>query len=305
MNPHHEPSPEFTRFLQWQTRTELRRSARFEAPRSPGLHVPTWARVAALVFLSLFAGGGGVWAMERLQDSRDVELLIERNRLETSLAHKAVGLAQANLERRETLYGSGLVSMHELQTAREQLARAIHDRDRQQVEGAELAAALQPVTRRLSAPRVGARDFVSEGLRIDRALLETRLQIQAERTDVAQARAAQGRVTGPESDRALRDLESLRADLALLDARQALRADFLGQAHDAMTCERLDRALQVQHRIDDLQQETALVQRELDRAQFLQDQGFLSANETTSLRTDLDRLDVELQLATLELELLR
>ena len=60
MRTDHEPDPDFTRFLEWQTRTEVRRRARFAVPPRSLPHLPRWARVAALVCLSLFAGGSGI-----------------------------------------------------------------------------------------------------------------------------------------------------------------------------------------------------------------------------------------------------
>ena len=89
----HEPSPEFTRFLEWQTRTELRREARFRPVRRRAPILARWTQMAALVLFSVVLGGGAVYAMERLEDSRAVEVLIERNRLETELAERALGFS--------------------------------------------------------------------------------------------------------------------------------------------------------------------------------------------------------------------
>ena len=65
-------------------RAELRRSERFE----PLPRVLRVARVAALVLVSLFAGGGAAFAVERIQESREIELLLQRNRLRVELAER-------------------------------------------------------------------------------------------------------------------------------------------------------------------------------------------------------------------------
>ena len=80
----HEPDSQFVEHLEWQIRSSLRRRDRFALPVPSGaLRV---ARTAALVLLSLMGGAGAVVAAERIQDSRERELLLAQTSIEVDMA---------------------------------------------------------------------------------------------------------------------------------------------------------------------------------------------------------------------------
>jgi len=304
MNDLHEPSPEFLNHLEWQTRTELRRRQRFApvARRLPRL--ARLARSAALVLLSLSVGASAVLAVGRLQDSRELGVRLEGNRVLVELAERRVTAAQEQVEVQRLRYEEGLVSVASARDAEQRLAGMVLERDHLRLDREELNAARRVPDLRLSAPLVGPRDFVSEHLRLDRAHAASAAEHLEEDQELIQRRYEQGFASSTTVDQARRDAEVVHAEVERHDERLALRADFLLGRMDAESCERRDLVTAAGHRLSDLMAQVEFVQRELERAEALESAG-VASGQSAPLRERLDVLDVELQLVELELELLR
>ena len=77
-NSIHEPTPEFTRFLEWQVTSAVRRQTRFaEPPRRASVK---YLGIAALVVVSILVGAGGVTAAGRIQANEQTRTLLARRR---------------------------------------------------------------------------------------------------------------------------------------------------------------------------------------------------------------------------------
>ena len=299
----HEPDVEFARFLEWQTRTELRRAERFEPAQVRRASLTPLLRSAALVLFSLFAGGGLVFAVEELQQSREVELLLERNELQVQLAQRRVQLAEDALAREDLLYREGLQSIGSVQAARQRVTELERQRDQLQLERSELESSGRPADRDLWAPLVGSRDFVSESLHIDRKLAEAR---------VAHARADLERLSqlidvGVVSQAELFDMrarvERRVAELQGLDERLKLRTLFLTGSLDRRDLERLARLEAARERREAVTADLHAAVANLERTLLLEREGRL-ASGSAELQLKVDSLRVELQLIDLELELI-
>lgn len=304
MNDLHEPSPEFLSHLEWQTRTELRRRERF-APvplRMPRLM--RVARSAALVLVSLTVGASAVLAVGRLQDSRELGIRLERNRVLVELAERRVESAQERLEMQRVRYEQGLSPLGGVGEAERRFAGSVVERDHLRLDREELNSARRAPDLRLSAPLVGPRDFVSEHLRLDKSHSARLVELFDADEQVAELRFAQGLISHGEAERASRETELAVAALERLDERLALRADFLLERLDAATCELRDLVTGAEHRRRVLTGEVESLARELLRAEALEAAG-RAAGAAEPLRAELDALAVELQLIDLELELLR
>lgn len=303
MDPLHEPDVDFARYLEWQTRTELRRAERFEVTPERDSRLAPLLRVAALMLFSLFAGGGLVFAVEEIQQSREVELLLERNELQVQLAQRRVQLAEDALEREDLLYREGLQSIGSVQAAQQRVAELERERDQLQLDRDELQRSGRPADRDLWAPLVGSRDFVSESLHIDRELAAAR---------VAHAQANLERLSqlidiGVVSQAEQFDLRAMvdrrLAELQGLDERLKLRTLFLTGSLDRRDLERLARQEAARERREAVTADLQAAAANLERTLLLEREGRL-ASGSAELQLKVDSLRVELQLIDLELELI-
>ncbi len=312
MHDIHEPGPEFTRFMEWQTRTELRRRDRFESPsvashrsalRSTG-RVARLTRIAALVLVSLFCGAGVVIAAERIQDSRQLEILLERNGLLLELTERRVAAAVDIHERERLLHEQGMVSDTGVMRAQTRVGDLVRDRDHLRLDREEMVASRRGVDERLSAHLVGPRDFVSEHLRIDKASIEGDRELRARQEAIARAQYEAGIRSRSDLIEAAHAAATVDEDIARIDERLALRADFLLGRIEAFECESRDLVGDAKFRRTRLASEAARIATLLERAVHMEAAG-LGSGDVLRLQGERDAVEVELRLIDLELELLR
>ncbi|MEM1452120.1 MAG: hypothetical protein AAF957_13300 [Planctomycetota bacterium] len=300
----HEPSPEFTRFLEWQTRTTLRRGDRFADDRPASSRLPRLARIAALVLASLFAGAGAVVAAERIQESRELEVLLEQNRVRGELAARRVAAAKELEAAARRAYEMGSQSITSTFGATLRVAELEREAAHLELDRAELVGARREVDLRLSAPLVGTRDLVSEHLRVDAAYHARVLEVRE--TDEAFATAAyeSGVVPRAELRRATRLADAVRLDVRRTEERLALRADFAVGRIEALDCERRDLVGGAEHRKRALESSAKHLRESLEEARIIESQG-MGTGLVQPLEMELDLVEVESDLVELELELLR
>jgi len=312
MHDIHEPGPEFTRFMEWQTRTELRRRDRFESPsftsRRSTLQatgrVARVTRIAALVLVSLFCGAGVVIAAERIQDSRQLEILLERNGLLLELTERRVAAAVDIQDRERLLHEQGMVSETGMMRAGSRVVALERDRDHLRLDRAEMETSRRDVDDRLSAQPVGPRDFVSEHLRVDKASLGGVRELRARQEAIALAQYEAGMRVQSDLIEAAHATASAGEDIARIDERLALRADFLLGRIEAFECESRDLVGDAEFRRTRLAGEAARIATLLERAQQIEAAG-RGSGDALRLRGERDAIEVELLLIDLELELLR
>ena len=217
------------------------------------------------------AGGGEVGA--------EVALLIERQRVETTLDERAVTLAAEALDDASAAHEQGFVSSTELDAARTDLLTAEHDHAQSRLALDELVLATRPIHRTLSAPRVAGRDFVTESLDLERQYRIRRLELLAQSAQREQHLVDIGALPEHASADARRRLEAASSELDLLEDRLdlkkcghnlkydrlALRASYLDQALLPDECERRDRVLVAEHRQREIQAELAHLTTARDR----------------------------------------
>ncbi|MEM9383362.1 MAG: hypothetical protein AAGB93_25695, partial [Planctomycetota bacterium] len=283
----HEPSPEFTRFLEWQTRTTLRRDERFDEERAAGSRLPRLARMAALVLASLIAGAGAVVAAERVQESRELEVLLEQNRVRLELAERRVAAAKELESAAKSAVEMGRRSVTSTFGATLRVAAMERDAARLALDRAELVGARREVDPRLSAPLVGTRDLASERLRVDAEYQARVLEVRETDEQYARARFESG--VSPRADlrRATRDAEAARLDAARTAERLALRADFLLDRIDGIACERLDLVGGAEHRRRALEARAKHLREALEEARQIEANG-MGAGLVGPLELELD-----------------
>lgn len=303
MNDPHQPDPEFARFLEWQTRTELRRRDRFEAPRGALPSVPRPLRATALVLVSLLIGGGSVLAMERLQDSREQAAQLERNRLLLALAERRVVAAEGDLQEQRRLYEQGVIGPVDVEQA--EARRAQHERERAHLGlDAEELLAGGSLERGPTAPSVGRRDFVREHLQIEREFADQEWRRAQRAEQLARERVERGVVSQEEWAQAEHLTQQALRRVTRIDERLALRADFVAGHLSIEACTARDLLEDARHRRADLTAQLERVRHQLAREERLAAAGF-SPGPPPERVARLEELQVELKLVEVELDLLR
>ena len=329
MTDMHAPSPEFTRFLEWQTVTTLRRSERFHAisadragtesdigtesesdtdtesgvtPNAGMGARPSLARIvriAAIVLFSMSAGAVGVVAAERVRDSKVVERLLAAQSIRITLDEQRLAGAGAALERARALFESARVPISSLMPLREDQLLVEERLALLRVDSEEIRITGREPVRSLDAPVVAARDFEGERLNLSLAARQQLHDLATERFEVAK-RLFENAIQ-PASYVAD---EKYRVDLAALDvelfeAMGKLRKAFVDGDHEGLAVVRLGHLLEVDMRRRELEVERAHVTVRLEEAEMRYRAG-LAPNATEAIRADLARIDAELGLNALE-----
>lgn len=308
MNDIHEPSLEFTRHLEWQTRTELRRAQRFQAsaegPSSAGA-LARGMRIAALMLVSLLAGAGGVVAAERIEESRALEILLERNRVLTALAERRVESARASLEQREVMVKAGRAPSTASMEAKLRLGEALRERDLLAIDRVELTEAGRAVDLRISAPLVGPRDLVSERMRVERGHLGEIAEVRGTLAEIAESGYRAGIVPSTAMEEAKHAVALVTAEIARIDDRLALRSDHVLGRVEGAEAEQRDLIAEAESRGEVLRLRVERLSAALELVRRRVAVGDAPTTEEDRIADELDTVQVELELNALELELLR
>jgi len=295
----HEPESSFVENLEWQLRTALRREERFARPASGG--VPRWVRTAALMLLCIVVGAGGVVGAERLQQSREKELLLARNSVQVETARQLLDLEQRRLERAEQLFETGRLGTRSMGEARVSADEALFELKRLELDGEEIEASGQAPDRGLTAPLVDGRDFVSEGLRLERQRVGVCQQQATAELELAEQLVAAGRANAAEVSKARQDHAALEESLRALDERLALRADFLLGRRDARTTTLLELRAEARHSLSLAERTIESVRAEHQRLASLAEAGVVGRTELDESEAALHRAEGELEARRLEL----
>ena len=207
-------------------------------------------------------------------------------------------------QRERLMYQQGAAPQDELFAATAWVAELERDRDHLRLDRAEMEAARSEVDVRLSAPLVGPRDFVSEHLRIDRMHLERIVDLRTKQEAIAEARFEGGMATSSTFAEAKHLAQLVRSEVAQIDARLALRAEFLLERIDALECENRDLIGDAEFRRARYQSQAKQLDTQIEYARRLEESG-LASGDVTRLRSERDVVEVELRLIEFELELLR
>jgi hypothetical protein len=299
----HDPDPEFLDHLEWQVQRALRRRDRFARPTST--RTLRTARTLALALVCTLSGAGLVVGAERIQESRRAELLLEQNRIELALADRQLDRAVQRLDRLEALFESGHLAEPGVWSARREALDAERRRRRLALEREEIAASGRAPDLALSAPLVGGRDFRSESLLLDLESARDETEEARRRFERAETLFENGLTSPSERDRARVELKREELELARLQGRLELRAAHLRGELDARAVELADRIEAVEARRREARVELEALERLVEIARSRHDQGVIGPRERDELESELEARQADVELADLELELLR
>lgn len=181
MMDQHRPDPEFVSNLEWQVRTALRREARFAEP--VGNRRGRRMQMVALVLISALLGAGGVVAKDEMQEARRQEILLAEVAAEKRMAAMEMELFRTRVEEAQEMYEGGLTTVEALRNARVRLREVEVKLSRLLMDEEEIRITGRNPDDGLSAPLLGGRDFVTQRLALEAAVISE--QREAARADLA------------------------------------------------------------------------------------------------------------------------
>jgi hypothetical protein len=303
MNPELDsvPDPVFLEHLEWQLRTELRREARFAPSKAAS---PVWkrARTAALVAASLVLGGATVVAAERVQQSREAEILAAKASVRIEAQRSRAELAEKRLAETTARAAAGITTQAEVQRA--ELAHALESLvlQRAQVDLTEVQLSGREPRDELDAPLVGGQDFVAERLQLDLLGARARLTEQESSTRWLERMAEAGFVASSELERARSEVLGFQgqaqAAVELLDLRRSFLSGALARERVWLLGERARSAAG----LGALRARIELARTAVERLDRQAAAGVTSEREVDEARQGLVAQEAECRLLELEME---
>ena len=303
MSKHYEPDSRFVERLEWQLSSEYRRASRLR-PSSGKIVMPRGIVAVSLLAGVLLTGVAAMKAADYIKDSRQKKLEIARVETDVRLKEAYLGFSRERWEKAKTQYSSGLIQEEEYLEAKRAEEIALYHLKRSMLNLDEVRMSGEAPRDELSAPLVGGRDFVSERLMIemneaqlDRELLERRL----ERLEQL---VKKGMIEGAEWEQIHAEIAARKVMMDKIQERLDLRSRFVAGENTAREVEILDRKALVERNLRLAQSRVDSLREQLKRLQMLESEGVVSPWESRELQLALTAAEAELQLASLELEVL-
>lgn len=287
----HEPDEQFVDKLEWQIAGEVRRRNRATTQAHP---MWRWARVAALVLISMSLGAAAVAATYQIEESWRRELLVAGLEVRIELARQRLTLAGQEVQRTERQVAAGALSEATLTRVRMDVANSRTHLQRMELDLEEVRISGREPRDDIAAPLVGGRDFVSERIQLQlEAMSRHRAAVIGEMRD-AQRRADAGVTADTEVGMAQAQVRAIQAQRAELDGRLAYRQGFLDGDLTAVEAELYLLREEAESREEALRANLAPYVTGLDN---------IRARVAAGAETDSTLLQAQLQVAQMEAEL--
>ena len=302
MSNKHQPDPQFVQSLEWQLGSELRRRNRAGATQHPSFKV---IKIAALMLGSVVLGAaamgasqqlGETWRRELLEARLEVQLQLAQQRVATQL--QALGLTREQVE-------LGLQTDRDLIYFELKIAQAETDAKIVELELEELRESGRQPLGELSSPLVNGRDFVSERIEARMELAYHHLEVVRNEQQRIQDQADIGVVS--ESDVAGQQIVSIEAEqqIMTLQEQMEVRRSYLDSDITAVEAELRLLELEAQSRVVVMDQQRQYFQQMLDGFQAAIDAGSMHPAAEVQMRTQVNEMEAQLQLAQAELEIVQ
>lgn len=307
MRTKHEPTETFIKRLESTLASEVRRRNERAAsvwwmPRTPARLATA---LAAIVLLSMAAGGAAVDAAYRAQNNERRALIASLYEQRLDIAKQALALARTELDaaqRRESIGAGSRLDLLDSQLKHAQAATAVRVAELQ-LEEVSLSS-VEPVFH-LSAPLIRGRDFVTPRLAAELEASREAMRV-AELLHQDASRRVEIGVAAP-ADREVKRarLIETRSVAQLLERKLQIRSQFLKGAHDATHTDLLGLEAEATERITALMPGLDLARREVELAESRIKKGLAGEVELAQARLKLMTMESELAKAELELALIK
>jgi len=299
----HEPSVEFVARLESQIGSEVRR-------RNRDVRAPRWATwslaqvataAAALVVVSMGAGGAAVAASYEAQLSQTRDQLVAAYTQRAELARQRLDLATTEHKAAETRFNVGLSDVKAVLEKGVAVATAQAEVNLVQLQLEEIRLSGREPRAELWAPRVSGRDFVTERLRIEMTVPEKTLEVARKVAQDVAIRVQIGTLSSIDLDQAHTLTSSVESTLTALQRKLAIRQQYISGRIEAVGTELRVLEVEAEQRSAALVPQIALAVKEEARIAQRVDAG---VSRTVDLaEAKLRRMQLEMELTKAELDL--
>jgi hypothetical protein len=261
-----------------------------------GRSTRTRVRMGVIIVVSMVLGATAGFASAQVGRNAERDSLLAAARAEAALANSQRDLAQAMVNDVEQKLRAGLVGMETSIQANADLAVAEHRRKVLAIDIEEITATGASPRDDLNAPLVDGRDFVKQRIEADASVAQARLRAAENLLRIADARMRAG--AGATDSPAALDAMTIRAELAVLAEKLALRNEFLKNGTSiGELAQRLD-AARAKQDAGMLQERLAAARARL--ATFERQRSTAGVSEVELLRAKLAVLELEMSLARMQ-----
>jgi outer membrane protein TolC len=260
--------------------------------------------MAALVLVSFLCGAAGVVAKGQIQESRQKELLIARTEMELSITELQLRIIRSEMEEMQNRFQAGLVGEEALSLARMRLQEIESQMVCLQIDIEEINASGEEPRNDPAAPLIGDRDFFSERLTHQLAVVAMALQQAEKKLERSRHLLEAGAINETEFqeiEAAFREPQFEYMDLA---AMLEIRERFLKGEIDEEQVIREVKLIKLRNRLELLKSLIKITRSRCERIQELFDGGLISEVELLRSRVKLLEEEQELQFLIRQIEFL-
>jgi multidrug resistance efflux pump len=304
MSKTYEPDSQYVERLEWQLSSEYRRANRLKS-FSGKIAVPRGMVAIAVVVGILMTGVAVTKAADYIKDSWRKK--IEVARIETDILMKKAHhefAAELALQAKER-FSNGLIREEEYLTIKLAADRAQLDRQRSQLNLDEVNMSGEAPRNELYAPLVGGRDFVSDRLMLEKKDLEMEIYLLMRHLKRYKQLAETGLIQNHELEQVQTESASQELRLDKLLKRLDLRISFLEGELTAQEVEIQDRMTAAERNLHLAQTKVKFLKEQLERLEKLESLGTVTHMEVLQLQYAFDAAKAELNLASVEMNVLR
>jgi len=307
MNGTHEPRESFVRALEARVSSDIGRRA--ASPRLPGWVPQSRGRLilatAALVLVSMAAGGGAVVLAYQAQTAEARQMLDTSYKQRAALAREQQAIALKLFKEIQQRVSVGAASTVDLLDGRMKLAAADAELQSVELQVEEVhQTGHEPVTQ-VSAPLVNGRDFVSERWRIEMSVPEAALQAEQSRLTGFQTRVSAGMANASDLEPIRARVKELEASISSYQRKLDIRQKFLNKSLDAALADLRVLEVDTDQRVAMLTGKIDDSRKEVERAKARVAVGMSPALEVAEAEMRLHQMEFELSKAQYDLALIR
>ncbi len=304
MSEIYEPDNQFLGRLEWQLSSEYRRASRLK-PSSGKIAVsPRMVAVAGIVGI-LMTCVAVIKAADYIQDSWRKKIEIARAETEIKLREAHFESIRERASRAEMRFSNGLIREEEYRVIQIAAEQAELDLKKSLLNLDEVKASGDVPRNELYAPLVGGRDFVSERLKIEIEMIE--LDSEQFRTRVERFRqlVEKGLARGDELNQIQAEIAARKVMIDKIQKRLELRKRFVAGEITAQEVEIKDRMTVAERNLHLARSKVDSLKEQLKRLKSLEAQRMINPMEIKQMQYALDAAQAELELAALEMDVLK
>jgi hypothetical protein len=299
MNTIHQADPEFIGNLERELRSTMRRQEQFRNGRSPRANVLRqlrWTTILVAV-AAMCIGSAATYAVANRFRAQTAELIIARAEAQLEFANARRELFLEEMHETEARAAEGLIEPEQLDQMQLELTHVETEAAARALDVEEARITGRDPDNSLSAPLLRGRDFVTERLELQRDVLVARAEVVGRQAAKYASDPHQSAEIAQEQDR-------IQAMLTSLDARLALRQEYLAGTRTAREIElaQMQSSVEPQRQIAARRVEEA--QRQLDRIHQLVEAGLATRSEERAVEMEFRAAKLQRDLAELELQIL-